>query len=396
MATEIRKVEFGIENAYYAPVLPEGAGFDAPIPLIGATGCTMEIEATDTPIHADNRVHLTIPGTDVVTGELSMLQLPESFMIHAHGRKKMVNGMLTNTGDRKVFALMFQGVQLMEDGTTTKVIHTFYNCLSGKPGFEKTTKADEVEAEALISPMTYSPSSYALDDEGIPTTYTTLYYSPETALFFSNFGKEIILPMTPGPVEFLTITPASSTVESGKSILINVTDSSRPIIPFWEIISGGTGTTSITSITDTTAELTVDSAQLPGDSIIIRASFPDDPTIYDEITISVVAPVLATLTITGPLSIPANGNGLFEIINQSRPGEFIWTIMSGEEGTTRIEAQDPTTEANLIVDPLQTEGSMITIRATYADDPLSFTEIITTITARELATLTRTAPYRRR
>jgi len=105
MAVEKRKVEFGIENAYYAPMLPDGTGFATPIPLIGATGCTMEVEAEDVAIYADNRVHLTIPGTDITTGELTMLQLPESFMIHAHGRKKMANGMLTNTGDRKTLLI---------------------------------------------------------------------------------------------------------------------------------------------------------------------------------------------------------------------------------------------------------------------------------------------------
>jgi len=82
-------------------------------------------------------------------------------------------------------------------------------------------------------------------------------------------------------------------------------------------------------------------------------------------------PELSTLTVSGPATVMAGGYCIFSVTTQSRPGTFIWNIVSGAEGTTTIALED-VDSGRLTVGSTQTLGSIITVRATYDDESLAY------------------------
>lgn len=212
MTAEKRKVEYGIKRAHYAAINATGDGFETPIEMLGARGFTAEVEVEDTPQYADNQVHLVIPGKELTSGELRMYQLVRSFMSHALGRKELQNGMLSNTGNRKPFALMFEGEEYFENGTTQDVISIYYNCLASPPSKDKNTTEGAIEGEELVTTLSINPCNFALDDDDIPVTDVTIYYDEVlTKPFFDNYGTAIYLPQDPAPVPPLPFTAETKT-----------------------------------------------------------------------------------------------------------------------------------------------------------------------------------------
>jgi len=91
-------------------------------------------------------------------------------------------------------------------------------------------------------------------------------------------------------------------------------------------------------------------------------------------------PELSTLTASGPVNVMASGYCIFSVTAQSRPGTFVWDIVSGAEGTTSIVSTDADS-GRLDVDDFQTVGSIITVRASYADEPLAYDDTTITVIA---------------
>ena len=198
---EKRRIEYGVKDIYYVPI-EEGAGgvmtFGTPVELIGGKSFELEESVEDTNIHADDRVHITIPGTAVIEGTLTMLQLPESYYKTALGFKIEPNGMLVNTGVRKRHALMLTVTQL--DGDTleeTPMLIICYSALAKRPKIASTTKEEETEANEIEIPYTFQSSDLALDSDGKEVGIGKLVKTATNKALFEKFKEAIILPTTP-------------------------------------------------------------------------------------------------------------------------------------------------------------------------------------------------------
>ena len=136
------KVNFGIENVYYA-VLTEGTtnSWATPVHVPGAVSITLDSNTTSTPFYADNITYYSSFANNGYTGTLEMARIPE-------GMLKDIWGIEENNTDKviyeksgvqpKPFALLFE-----KDGDQQDDLYCLYRVIPTSKPSEGTSTIED-------------------------------------------------------------------------------------------------------------------------------------------------------------------------------------------------------------------------------------------------------------
>lgn len=136
------KVNFGIENVYYA-VLTEGTtnSWATPVHVPGAVSITLDSNTTSTPFYADNITYYSSFANNGYTGTLEMARIPESML-------KDIWGIAEDNTDKvifersgvqpKPFALLFE-----KDGDQQDDLYCLYRVIPTSKPTEGTSTIED-------------------------------------------------------------------------------------------------------------------------------------------------------------------------------------------------------------------------------------------------------------
>lgn len=136
------KVNFGIENVYYA-VLTEGTtnSWATPVHVPGAVSITLDSNTTSTPFYADNITYYSSFANNGYTGTLEMARIPE-------GMLKDIWGIEESNADKviyeksgiqpKPFALLFE-----KDGDQQDDLYCLYRVIPTSKPSEGTSTIED-------------------------------------------------------------------------------------------------------------------------------------------------------------------------------------------------------------------------------------------------------------
>ncbi len=141
------KVEFGLNNAHYAPfTITDGEiAYETPIRIPGAVTLTLTPRGELTEFYADNMLYYSAAANDGYDGTLSIATIPEQFAIDALGEiKDEDDGVLTEIANakQKQFALMFEF-----DGDKKATRHVLYTCSANRPTITSGTTTNTKEPQ---------------------------------------------------------------------------------------------------------------------------------------------------------------------------------------------------------------------------------------------------------
>jgi len=172
MPYDVREVTHGDAWAAFAPLTNGVPG--AAVTLTGLRAVSIAPEENESTFYADNVPHITLAGSTIHTGTITLYQIPQSFLTGHLGKKVSENGGLTDTGIRAPFALQYVETVTSETGEEYRVLHAYYSCTAGAPTSESTTDEDAVTPKEFSIPITAKASSAILDEDGKGVTHYEL------------------------------------------------------------------------------------------------------------------------------------------------------------------------------------------------------------------------------
>lgn len=154
------KVTYGLKKLAYAKITISAEGvvtYGNPVMLPGAREMSLSPVGEDVAVYADDIAYVTITSNQGYEGDLTLLNVPETFMTEIMGMTKDTNGVVVeNAEDAKdSFALLGE----FSSETAEKKRFLLYNCVAGRPDFAGKTKEESTEAAEFTLPITCSPAS---------------------------------------------------------------------------------------------------------------------------------------------------------------------------------------------------------------------------------------------
>ena len=127
------KVNFGLENVYYAKATDDGTGtltYGTPVAIKGAVDLNLDQLGEISPWYADNCVFFTSTSNNGYQGTLEVANLPESFYTDIFGEQADTAGAIYEKADVEPaeFALLYE-----VRGDAEKVRRCFYRCTAQRP-----------------------------------------------------------------------------------------------------------------------------------------------------------------------------------------------------------------------------------------------------------------------
>ena len=174
------KVEFGLSNVHFGTYTYDAetkkVTLGAPYHLPGAVNLSLEVEAGDSPFHADNGVYYNSFSSAGSKGELEMALFPDEFKQKFLGYKKTKDGGVT-----KPFGATSGAVYMAfeADGDKNKTRVILYNCALGEIQREYSTT--EKSKEPVTEKLPFSCSG------DTATGIWKSQYTPEAAGYASIF-----------------------------------------------------------------------------------------------------------------------------------------------------------------------------------------------------------------
>lgn len=140
MTVTENKVEFGLENVYFAKATTDlGTGiitYDSPVKWPGAVEISLEASGDLIKFKADNIDYYVSGNNQGYDGTMTTALIPDDFVTTVLGEK--VEGAVQteySNAETSSFALMFQF-----EGDKYATRHVFYNCAASRPSLGSTTK----------------------------------------------------------------------------------------------------------------------------------------------------------------------------------------------------------------------------------------------------------------
>ncbi len=134
------KVKFGLRNAHYAKMTD--SGYAAPVAFLGQVSLTLKPKGDRGEFYADDVAYFTKDANQGYEGEMTIADIPVSFLKDCLGFTQDDNGALFEHMDaiQKPFALMFE-VQ----GDLQPRRFVFYECLAARPNVDANTIKGAIE-----------------------------------------------------------------------------------------------------------------------------------------------------------------------------------------------------------------------------------------------------------
>lgn len=138
--TAENKVEFGLRNAYYAPIT-EGEGgsisYGTPVRIPGAVSLTIDPSGDLIRFKADDIDYYTNPNNQGYEGNLNLARVTDKFREDILGETLTEGGVLVENADAqtKRFALLFEF-----QGDKKAIRHVLYYCSANRPTEASQTK----------------------------------------------------------------------------------------------------------------------------------------------------------------------------------------------------------------------------------------------------------------
>lgn len=165
MTKQENKIEYGLENAYWAEIVSENENgkitYGTPKRLPGAVKLELEPQGETINFQADNTDYYTGEINNGYTGTLTIAKMTEEFETTVLGEKKGSDGTLSEFSDGKgsMFALLFQF-----EGDKHAIRHVLFKCSAQRPKKGSETKKSDPNTTELS--FTVSPR---INDKRIKT-----------------------------------------------------------------------------------------------------------------------------------------------------------------------------------------------------------------------------------
>ena len=152
------KITYGLKKLAYAKVTTDENGkvtYGTPKMMPGARAISLSPVGEDVAVYADDCNYVNITSNQGYDGNVTVLGVPEDFMVEILGMTKDANGaMIENAEDTKsAFALLGE----FSSETALKKRFVLYNCTAGRADFASNTKEESPEATEYSIPLTASP-----------------------------------------------------------------------------------------------------------------------------------------------------------------------------------------------------------------------------------------------
>lgn len=138
--TAENKVEFGLRNAYYAPITESEDGsisYATPVRIPGAVSLTIDPSGDLIRFKADDVDYYTNPNNQGYEGTLNLARVTDKFREDILGEALTTGGVLVENADAqtKRFALLFEF-----QGDKKAIRHVLYYCSANRPTEASKTK----------------------------------------------------------------------------------------------------------------------------------------------------------------------------------------------------------------------------------------------------------------
>lgn len=193
--TDKNKITYGVCNVHVWPIISTSdAGvptYGTKIKVPGATEMSLDAEGDTVKIYGDNVVYYSASVNNGYSGDLTVLNIPETFYKNILGMLEDDNGVLVEDASKNgaEFAMAFEF-----DGDVSKRRHVFYRCTAGRPQVASQTKEDTIEAnthQISIEAMPRLDNSIvkATTEDNTSDAYSGWYGTAPYAVDFSG-GSE--------------------------------------------------------------------------------------------------------------------------------------------------------------------------------------------------------------
>ena len=182
------KVKFGLRNAHYAKVTE--SGYAVPVPFPGQVSLTLKPKGERAEFYADDIAYFTKDANQGYEGEMTIADIPASFLKDCLGFTQDDNGALFEHMDaiQTPFALMFE-VQ----GDLQPRRFVFYECLASRPNVDANT------VKGTIEPTTDTLSFVAVPRKLDGMVKAVLVKTPENETAYSGFYTSVYEFAAPTP-----------------------------------------------------------------------------------------------------------------------------------------------------------------------------------------------------
>lgn len=159
-ASAENKVDFGLKNGHYAPVIDDGEKltYGEFKPLKGSTEISIDPEGDSNDFYADDTKYFTAVSNQGYSGKLTVARLNDEFFRDVFGEKKDETTGLqyddTQVQPKKI-ALAFEF-----DGDIKQTRHVLYYVTCTRPSFGSSTKEDKIEPNTQELEFTAGPDPY--------------------------------------------------------------------------------------------------------------------------------------------------------------------------------------------------------------------------------------------
>jgi phi13 family phage major tail protein len=134
------KVKFGLRNAHYA--VKTETGYSLPAAFPGQVSLSLSPKGDKAEFYADDVLYFTQEANQGYEGEMTIADVPDSFLKDCLGYTQDENGAIFENTDavQTPFALMFE---VQGDDQPRRFV--FYQCTAARPSFEFGTKQASIE-----------------------------------------------------------------------------------------------------------------------------------------------------------------------------------------------------------------------------------------------------------
>jgi phi13 family phage major tail protein len=199
-----KKVKFGLRNVHYAMYDATTSTFLTPIPIPGAVSLSLSANLNDYTLYADDIAFFQYRKDNGDTGDLTVTNFENGFLVDALDWTIDINGSLVETAGtlQQQFALLFE-TQGAVNNKPVKIRTAFYNVNGAKPNKSYSTLEDGVTAQTETMAITCKP--FEIEDFGdvvlsslanLTTAGTPISGAALTA--FDNWFTTVYIP-TPQP-----------------------------------------------------------------------------------------------------------------------------------------------------------------------------------------------------